>query len=69
LGQAVEIARAQGAGLYLLRAGRDLAQLLAEDGDTEDARNLLTPIVDGVTEHKTGLDFQESLALLASLTG
>ncbi len=65
--RAVEIARAQDAGLYLLRAGRDLAQLLAEEGEAQGARNVLAPIVGGVTEHKTGLDYQESSALLASL--
>ncbi len=67
--RAVEIARAQDAGLYLLRAGRDLAQLLAEEGEAEGARDLLAPIVGGVTEHKTGLDYQELSALLASLAG
>ena len=67
--RAVEIARAQDAGLYLLRAGRDLAQLLAEEGEAQGARDLLAPIVGGVTEHKTGLDYQELSALLASLAG
>jgi len=67
--RAVEIARAQDAGLYLLRAGRDLAQLLAEEGEAQGAQDLLAPIVGGVTEHKTGLDYQESSALLASLAG
>ncbi len=67
--RAVEIARAQDAGLYLLRAGRDLAQILAEEGEVEGARDLLAPIVGGVTEHKTGLDYQDSSALLAALAG
>ena len=64
--EALGVARAQGAGLYLLRAGRDLARLLADYGDVESARDLLKPIVDDVAEHRTGLDFQELSLLLAT---
>lgn len=64
--EALGVSRAQGAGLYLLRVGRDLARLLAEKGDTKGAQDLLEPIVGGVSEHRTGLDFQESSALLAT---
>jgi class 3 adenylate cyclase/tetratricopeptide (TPR) repeat protein len=64
--EAVGVARAQGAGLYLLRAARDLAGMLAERGDTQGAQDLLEPVVGGVSEHRTGPDFQESSALLAT---
>lgn len=63
---AVEIARLQGAGLYLLRAGRDLARLVADAGNIAGARDILVPIADGVPEHRAGLDFQEASALLAT---
>ena len=64
---AVDTARRQDAGLYLLRAGRDFARLLAEDGDRTTARDVLKPIVDSISENRTGLDFQEASALLAAL--
>ena len=66
--EAVATARRQGAGLYLLRAARDLAQLLAEDGDRTEARELLQPIVEDFPEHRDGLDFQEAAKLLAELS-
>ena len=65
--EAVATARQQDAGLYLLRAGRDFAQLLAEDGDRTKAHDVLKPIVDAVSEHRMGLDFQEASAVLAAL--
>ena len=46
---AVDTARRQDAGLYLLRAGRDFARLLAEDGDRTTARDVLKPIVDSIS--------------------
>ncbi len=58
--EAVATARRQGAGLYLLRAARDLAQWLAEDGDQTGARELLQPIVEDFPENHDGLDFQEA---------
>ncbi len=67
LEEAVGTARRQDAGLYLLRAGRDLAQLIADDGDATGARDILKPIVGSITEHRAGLDFQEASALLAGL--
>ena len=66
--EAVAIARRQGAGLYLLLAARDLASLLAEDGDRTEARKLLQPIVEDFPEHRDGLDFQEAAKLLAQLS-
>ncbi len=65
--EAVMTARRQGARLYLLRAARDSARLLAEDGDQAGARQLLQPIVDDFPEHRNGLDFQEAAEVLAGL--
>ena len=66
--EAVAVARRQGARLYLLRAGRDLASLVAEDGDATGASAILKPILAGVAEHRNGLDFQEASALLERLS-
>ena len=67
LEEAVDIARRQGAGLFLLRAGRDLARVLADDGDKLSALELLRPIIDGVSEFRDGIDFQEAIHLQAAL--
>jgi class 3 adenylate cyclase len=64
---AVITARQQGANLYLLRAARDRARLLAQDGDRLGARALLQPIVDEFPEHRGGSDFQEAAELLSGL--
>jgi class 3 adenylate cyclase/tetratricopeptide (TPR) repeat protein len=61
--EAVETARRQGAGLYHLRAARDLARLLAAD-DPRQAIELLAPAVEGFTEHRDGADYHESVELL-----
>jgi tetratricopeptide (TPR) repeat protein len=65
---AVDIAYRQNAGLYLLRAGRDLARLLAEGGDVAGAREILSQIAEGIPEHRTGLDFDEASKLLSKLS-
>ena len=64
--EAVETARRQGAGLYHLRSARDLARLLGED-DRRQAIELLGPAVEHLTEHRDGLDYQESVELLLEL--
>jgi len=64
--EAIETARRQGAELYHLRAARDLARLLAED-DRQQAIELLAPAVESFVEHRNGLDYQESAALLRQL--
>jgi tetratricopeptide (TPR) repeat protein len=64
---AVEIAHRQQAGLYLLRAGRDLARFVGDHGDAKLAREILVPIIDGVAEHRDGADFLEAASLLSSL--
>ncbi len=65
---AVDIADRQNAGLYLLRAGRDLARLIADRGEAAVARSILSPITKKIAEHRTGIDFQEALLLLSTLS-
>jgi hypothetical protein len=67
LTEAVAVARRQDAGFYLLRAGRDLAELLAKMGDAIGARDLLAPTVAAVAEHRDGSEFKEASALLSAL--
>ncbi|MGH9807837.1 MAG: hypothetical protein ACRD9W_11350, partial [Terriglobia bacterium] len=66
---ALEIAYRQEAGLYLLRAGRDLARLVADHGEANLALDILSPIIERITEHRTGPDFLEASSLLSSLSG
>jgi tetratricopeptide (TPR) repeat protein len=66
---AVEIAYRQEAGIYLLRAGLDLASLVADRGEATLARDILSPITERITEHRTGLDFIEAASLLSRLSG
>jgi class 3 adenylate cyclase/tetratricopeptide (TPR) repeat protein len=65
--EALAIAQRQGAALFRLRAGRDLARLLAEDGERSNARELLQPIVEDFPEHGNGRDFVEAAQLLSEL--
>jgi class 3 adenylate cyclase/tetratricopeptide (TPR) repeat protein len=63
----VDMAQQQHAGLYLLRAGRDLARLIADRGDVAGVWEILSPIAEMVPEHRTGLDYQEVSELLSTL--
>jgi tetratricopeptide (TPR) repeat protein len=63
---AVEIADRQGAKLYLLRAGRDLARHMAVDCDGILARRALSEIVENFPEHRSGPDFKEAASLLST---
>ena len=65
--EAVAVARRQGAGLYLLRASRDLAEHMAKTGDAIGARDLLAPVIAAVAEHRDGAEFKEAWALLSAL--
>ena len=67
LTEAVAVARRQGAGLYSLRASRDLAQLMVKTGDAIGARDLLAPVIATVGEHRDGVEFKEARALLSAL--
>jgi class 3 adenylate cyclase/tetratricopeptide (TPR) repeat protein len=64
LTEAIATARRQNALLYLLRAARDHAQLLIEDGDPLAARELLQPILEDFPEYREGPDFVEATRLL-----
>jgi tetratricopeptide (TPR) repeat protein len=64
LAEAIATARRQNALLYLLRAARDYAQLLNEDGDRPAARELLQPILENFPEYREGPDFVEATRLL-----
>ena len=66
--EAVETARSQGAGLFLLRSACDLARLMAEE-DTQGACELLLPVLDGYPEQQDGQDFQIADHLLKTVLG
>ena len=51
-----------------MRASRDLARLLAEDGDVEAARNVLAPVYAWFTEGFDTPDLKAAKALLDELT-
>jgi predicted ATPase len=67
LRRALEIARQQEAPSLQLRAARDLARLLAEDGERRQAADLLAPIYVGFTEGFDTADVREAKALLDEL--
>jgi tetratricopeptide (TPR) repeat protein len=68
LREAIEIAEAQSANLFRLRASCDLARLLAEGGRAEDARNVLAPVYAWFTEGFDMPDLVAARTLLRSLT-
>lgn len=67
LKRALEIAYRQEALMLQLRAARDLAQLLAERGERQQAADLLAPIYGAFTEGFDTPDLVESKALLDEL--
>lgn len=66
--EAIDIAEGQGANRFRLRAGRDLARLLAEGGEVVAARDLLAPIYASFTEGFDAPDVKEAKALLDELS-
>jgi predicted ATPase/DNA-binding winged helix-turn-helix (wHTH) protein len=62
-----ELSRGLGARGWELRAARDLAKLLAEQGDSEGGRKLLQPVYDGFSEGFETADLKAAEALLVSL--
>ena len=66
--KALEVARAQEARSFELRAARDLARLWGEQGRRTDARDLLTPVYGWFTEGFDTADLKEAKALLDELT-
>jgi tetratricopeptide (TPR) repeat protein len=65
--RAIEIARAQSALLFELRAAADLARLLRDQGRVAEARDLLAPVYAAFTEGFAFPDLVEARALLADL--
>ncbi len=65
--RAIEIARAQKARSWELRAATSLARLWREQGKPEDARDLLAPIYDWFTEGFDTPDLIDAKALLDEL--
>jgi predicted ATPase len=64
---ALEIARRQKAPTLQLRAARDLARLLFEEGDRQQAVEHLAPVYGGFAEDFHTPDLQEAKALLDEL--
>jgi predicted ATPase len=67
LRRALEIARQQKAKSLELRAARDLAQVMAERGERQQAADLLSPVYRGFTEGFDTPDLKEAKALLDQL--
>jgi predicted ATPase len=67
LRRALEIARAQEAKWFELRAATSLARLLRDQGRRDEARALLAPVYDWFTEGFDTQDLKDAKALLAEL--
>ena len=67
LRRALAIAHEQDAPAMQLRAATDLARLLSEHGERQQAAGLITPIYDGFTEGFDTADLIEAKALLDQL--
>ena len=65
--RALDIARAQNAKSFELRAALSLAQLLVKRGQPESARLLMQPVVDWFSEGAATGDLREARAFLAQL--
>jgi predicted ATPase len=62
--RAIEIARQQHAGMWELRAARDVARLWTDRGDRQKACDLLAPVLTLFTEGFETRDLQEAKAVL-----
>jgi class 3 adenylate cyclase/tetratricopeptide (TPR) repeat protein len=67
--RALEIARAQEAKSWELRAATSLARVLANRGERAAAREMLAPVYDWFTEGRSTADHVDAAALLAKLGG
>ena len=67
--QALDIASAQHAKSWELRAAMSLSRLWQQQGKRDDARALLAPIYDWFSEGFDTADLQEARALLEELGG
>jgi predicted ATPase len=65
--RAIEIARAQQAKSWELRAAMSLARLWRDQGKVREARELLAPVYGWFTEGFDTLDLKEAKALLDEL--
>ena len=65
--QALTVARAQSARMWELRAAKGLAGLLREEGNSNEARALLTPVLDSFTEGLDTRDLTEGRTILEEL--
>ena len=65
--EAMRVAAAQGARWLELRAARGLANLLSLKGRTAEARQVLEPVVAGITEGHDTLDYVYADGLLKNL--
>jgi predicted ATPase len=68
LAEAMELARRQEAGSWQLRVATALAKLWHDNGQTDRARALLSPILDGFTEGFETTDFKAAKALADTLS-
>jgi predicted ATPase len=66
--RALEVARAQQAKSWELRAATSMARLWREQGKRDEARELLAPIYGWFTEGFDTLDLKQAKALLDELT-
>jgi hypothetical protein len=66
--RALEVARAQEARSFELRAACDLARLWRSQGETAEARDLIAPVYGWFTEGFGTADLQEAKALLSELS-
>ena len=66
--QALAVAKNQGAGLFELRAAKNLAALMQQRGAVSEARDLLAPVYARFDEGLDTFDLSEAQALLATLT-
>jgi predicted ATPase len=67
--RAIEIARAQSAKWWELRATTSLARLLASQGRRDDGRSMLSEIYNWFTEGFDTADLKDAKALLDELNG
>ena len=67
LRNAIEIARGQEAKTFELRAATSLGRLLREQGQGDEALELISPIYDWFTEGFDTMDLKDAKALLEEL--
>jgi DNA-binding response OmpR family regulator/class 3 adenylate cyclase/tetratricopeptide (TPR) repeat protein len=67
--RAIEIAREQHAGMWELRAARDVARLWADRGDRQRACDLLAPVLGRFTDGFETRDLREAKAVLDEVRG